>query len=93
MQGITYGYVRVSTKDQNEDRQLIAMENFGIPPDKIFIDKHSGKNFERPAYKNLLAILQPSDTVVIKSIDRLGRDYEEIINQWRLLTKEKNQIL
>ncbi|MBQ6976527.1 MAG: recombinase family protein [Selenomonadaceae bacterium] len=89
MQGITYGYVRVSTKDQNEDRQLIAMENFGIPPDKIFIDKHSGKNFERPAYKNLLAILQPSDTVVIKSIDRLGRDYEEIINQWRLLTKEK----
>ena len=84
-----YGYVRVSTKDQNEARQLIAMSEFGIPAENIFIDKQSGKNFERPAYKKLLDILQPADTLVIKSIDRLGRNYEEIIEQWRTLTKEK----
>lgn len=84
-----YGYVRVSTKDQNEARQLIAMSEFGIPAENIFIDKQSGKNFERPAYKKLLDIIQPADTLVIKSIDRLGRNYEEIIEQWRTLTKEK----
>ncbi len=84
-----YGYIRVSTKDQNESRQLIAMNEFGIPADNIFIDKQSGKNFERPAYKKLTATLQPADTLVIKSIDRLGRNYEEIIEQWRILTKEK----
>ena len=84
-----YGYVRVSTKDQNEARQIIAMKNFGIPANCIYIDKHSGKNFERPAYKSLMEILQPSDTLVIKSIDRLDRNYEEILEQWRILTKEK----
>lgn len=84
-----YGYVRVSTKEQNEARQIIAMKDFGIPENCIYIDKHSGKNFERPAYKSLIEILQPSDTLVIKSIDRLGRNYEEILEQWRILTKEK----
>ena len=89
MKGAIYGYVRVSTKDQNEARQVIAMNEFGIPSDNIYIDKQSGKNFERPAYKRLMAILEPTDTLVIKSIDRLGRNYEEIIEQWRSLTKEK----
>lgn len=84
-----YGYVRVSTKDQNETRQLIAMNEFGITADNIFIDKQSGKNFERPAYKKLMGTLQPADTLVIKSIDRLGRNYADIIEQWRILTKEK----
>lgn len=85
----TYGYVRVSTKEQNEARQMIAMKDFGIPSNCIYVDKYSGKNFERPAYKSLMEILQPSDTLVIKSIDRLGRNYEEILEQWRILTKEK----
>ena len=89
MKGAVYGYVRVSTKEQNEARQVIAMNEFGIPSDNIYIDKQSGKNFERPAYKSLMAILEPTDTLVIKSIDRLGRNYEEIIEQWRTLTKEK----
>ena len=89
MKGTIYGYVRVSTKEQNEARQVIAMNEFGIPSDNIYIDKQSGKNFERPAYKSLMAILEPTDTLVIKSIDRLGRNYEEIIEQWRILTKEK----
>ena len=89
MKGAVYGYVRVSTKEQNEARQVIAMNEFGIPSDNIYIDKQSGKNFERPAYKRLMAILEPTDTLVIKSIDRLGRNYEEIIEQWRSLTKEK----
>ena len=89
MQGTIYGYVRVSTKEQNETRQVIAMNEFGIPSDNIYIDKQSGKNFERPAYKNLMTILEPTDILVIKSIDRLGRNYEEIIEQWRVLTKEK----
>ena len=89
MKGTIYGYVRVSTKEQNETRQLVAMSNFGVPLSNIYIDKQSGKNFERPAYKNLMTILKPSDTLVIKSIDRLGRNYDEIIEQWRTLTKEK----
>ncbi len=89
MQSKIYGYVRVSTKEQNETRQVIAMNEFGIASDNIYIDKQSGKNFERPAYKNLMAILEPTDTLVIKSINRLGRNYEEIIEQWRVLTKEK----
>ena len=89
MKSAVYGYVRVSTKEQNESRQIIAMKNFGIPENCIYVDKHSGKNFERPAYKSLIEILKPSDTLVIKSIDRLGRNYEEIIEQWRVLTKEK----
>ncbi len=85
----TYGYVRVSTREQNEDRQFNAMREFGITGDNIFIDKQSGKDFERPAYKQLLKKLKPGDTLVVKSIDRLGRDYDEILEQWRIITKER----
>ncbi|WP_304942930.1 recombinase family protein [Vallitalea guaymasensis] len=84
-----YGYVRVSTKDQNEERQVIAMKNFGLLADRIVIDKQSGKDFNRPGYKKLLKKLKPDDTLVLKSIDRLGRNYEEILEQWRIITKEK----
>ncbi len=84
-----YGYVRVSSKDQNESRQLIAMANFPIQPKKIFTDKLSGKDFNRPQYLKMLRLIRPGDVVLIKSIDRLGRDYEEIQNQWRIITKEK----
>lgn len=84
-----YGYIRVSTKEQNEDRQLTAMQGLDIPEQNIFMDKHSGKDFERPQYKRLVKRLKPDDLLYIKSIDRLGRDYEEIQNQWRILTKEK----
>lgn len=83
-----YGYVRVSTKEQNEDRQLLAMQEFGV--DRIYTDKQSGKDFERPQYQKLLRKLKNGDTLVIKSIDRLGRNYEEILEQWRIITKEKN---
>lgn len=85
----TYGYVRVSTKEQNEDRQLIALAEFDIPVENLFMDKLSGKDFERPAYKDLLCCLEPDDLVIVKSIDRLGRNYEEIQEQWRIITKEK----
>ena len=85
----TYGYVRVSTKEQNEDRQIIAMQEFGVRGDCIVIDKCSGKNFERPGYQKLMHKLKAGDTLVIKSIDRLGRNYEEILEEWRHLTKEK----
>ena len=85
----TYGYVRVSTKDQNEDRQVIAMREFGVQNDRIIMDKQSGKDFDRPGYRRLVRKLKAGDTLVIKSIDRLGRNYEEILEQWRLLTKEK----
>jgi len=85
----TYGYVRVSTREQNEDRQLIAMRNFGVADENIFLDKQSGKDFDRKAYRKLLKKLRPGDTLVIKSIDRLGRDYGEILEQWRIITKEK----
>ncbi len=85
----TYGYVRVSTKDQNEDRQIIAMCEFGVEESHIILDKQSGKDFERPGYRKLLRKLKAGDTLVIKSIDRLGRNYDEILEQWRLLTKEK----
>jgi DNA invertase Pin-like site-specific DNA recombinase len=85
---VMYGYVRVSTKDQNEDRQLIAMRSFGIPEARIIIEKLSGKDFNRPAYKRLMKKIKPGDTLVIKSIDRLGRDYDEILEQWRVITKE-----
>ena len=84
-----YGYVRVSSKDQNEDRQILAMREFGIEKSDIYLDKQSGKDFDRPQYKRLLRKLKPDDTVVIKSIDRLGRNYQEILNQWRIITKEK----
>ena len=84
----TYGYVRVSTRDQNEDRQLDAMQELRIPGRNIFVDKQSGKDFERPQYKRLVRRLRAGDVVYILSIDRLGRNYEEIQNQWRMLTKE-----
>jgi len=89
MNNSTYGYVRVSTKDQNEARQMIAMREFGIDEKYIFIEKQSGKDFNRPQYKRLLRKLKAGDTLVIKSIDRLGRNYDEIIEQWRIITKEK----
>lgn len=86
---MTYGYVRVSTKDQNEDRQLIALREVGVQDKNIYIDKQSGKDFDRPQYKRLLRRMKRDDLLYIKSIDRLGRNYEEIQNQWRILTKEK----
>lgn len=85
----TYGYIRVSTKEQNDDRQRIAMQEFGVLEKQIYLDKQSGKNFERPAYQRLIKKLKPGDTLVIKSIDRLGRNYNEILEQWRFITKEK----
>ncbi|MDR1533059.1 MAG: recombinase family protein [Clostridiales bacterium] len=84
-----FGYVRVSMKEQNADRQIIALQPYQIPPGNLFIDKKSGKNFERPKYKRLFRTLRAGDLLYIKSIDRLGRDYGEIIEQWRLLTREK----
>ena len=84
-----YGYIRVSTRDQNEERQVIAMREFGVPEKNMVIDKQSGKNFARPGYRRLLKKLKPADTLVIKSIDRLGRNYDDVLEQWRLLTKEK----
>lgn len=84
-----YGYVRVSTTDQNEGRQLVALRERNVPCEHIFIDKQSGKNFDRPQYKRLIKKLKQGDLLYILSIDRLGRNYEEIQNQWRVLTKEK----
>ena len=86
----TYAYVRVSSKDQNAERQLIAVTEYGVESKNIYVDKQSGKDFNRPAYKKLMKKLKPTDVLVIKSIDRLGRNYTEIIEQWRFLTKEKN---
>ena len=85
----TYGYIRVSSKDQNEDRQLIALHGKGVKDACIYIDKKSGKDFDRPQYKRLVKKLKPGDLLMIQSIDRLGRNYEEVQNQWRILTKEK----
>ena len=84
-----YGYVRVSSKDQCEDRQLLALKEFGIVERNIYTDKISGKNFNRPQYHRLMKKLKQRDVVVILSIDRLGRNYDEIQNQWRIITKEK----
>jgi DNA invertase Pin-like site-specific DNA recombinase len=84
-----YGYVRVSTKEQNEDRQMVAMREFGVKDSNVILDKQSGKDFERPGYRRLMRRLKAGDTLVIKSIDRLGRNYDEILEQWRLLTKDK----
>ncbi len=84
-----YGYMRVSTREQNEDRQRLALLEFGVPEKAVFLDKQSGKDFERPAYKRLIGKLKPDDTLVIKSIDRLGRNYNEILEQWRIITKDK----
>lgn len=89
MSNKVYGYVRVSTKDQNEDRQIDALEDYPVLPKHIYVDKQSGKNFDRPQYQKLLKKLCPGDVLVIKSIDRLGRNYEEILQQWRIITKEK----
>lgn len=83
-----YGYVRVSSTDQNEDRQMIALHEQGIPDKCIFVDKQSGKDFNRPNYKKLVRKLRAGDLLFVLSIDRLGRNYEEIQNQWRILTKE-----
>ena len=84
-----YGYVRVSTKEQNEDRQMVAMREFGVKDSNVILDKQSGKDFERPGYRRLMRRLKAGDTLIIKSIYRLGRNYDEILEQWRLLTKEK----
>ncbi len=87
--GGAYGYIRVSSADQNEDRQLLAMREAKVPEDRIFLDKQSGKDFNRTNYKRLVKKLKPGDLLCIKSIDRLGRNYEEIQDQWRYLTREK----
>lgn len=84
-----YGYIRVSTKDQNEDRQKLAMFDFGVSKKNLYMDKQSGKDFERPGYQKLMRKIKPGDTLVIKSIDRLGRNYEEILEQWRTITRDK----
>lgn len=83
-----YGYVRVSSRDQNEDRQIIALNEFSGEFTKIFLDKQSGKDFNRPEYLRMLKLLREGDTAVIKSIDRLGRNYDEILREWRIITKE-----
>ena len=85
-----YGYIRVSSKDQNEDRQLIALNEVGVERKNVYLDKKSGKDFDRPQYKKLLRKLKKDDLLYIKSIDRLVRNYEEILQQWRILTKEKD---
>ena len=85
----TYGYIRVSTREQNEGRQAIAMQELSIPEENVFLDKQSGKDFRRPQYQRLVKKLKPDDLLYIKSIDRLGRNYGEILEQWRMLTKEK----
>ena len=84
-----YGYARVSTKEQNEQRQIIALTQFGLSEKQIYVDKQSGKDFDRTQYRRLLRRLKEGDTLVVKSIDRLGRNYEEILEQWRIITKEK----
>ena len=83
-----YGYVRVSSKDPNESRQVIALSDFGVPPENIFRDKQSGKDFNRPGYLKMVNTLQPGDLVCIESLDRLGRDYQDIQNEWRKLVHE-----
>ena len=86
---LIYGYIRVSTKEQNEDRQLVALHELNIPEKNIYMDKQSGKDFDRPQYKKLVRRMKKDDPLYIKSIDRLGRNYGEILEQWRVLTKEK----
>lgn len=87
---MNYGYARVSSKDQNEGRQVIALKNAGVNQDNIYIDKQSGKDFKRPSYTKLIRKLKSNDVLFIKSIDRLGRNYEEIIDQWKKITKVKH---
>ena len=88
--GNVYGYVRVSSKDQNEDRQVITMREMQVPEENIYIDKQSGKDFNRPQYKKLLRKVKDDDLIYIKSIDRLGRNYAEILEQWKIITKDKH---
>ncbi len=88
MMGKIYGYIRVSSQDQNEDRQIVAMQGRGVPQENIYTDKQSGKNFERPQYKRMVNKMKAGDLLYVLSIDRLGRDYAEIQNQWRILTKQ-----
>lgn len=85
-----YGYIRVSSKEQNEERQVIAMKKFGVKYQYIIVEKQSGKDFKRPKYQQMIQEMKQGDTLVVKSIDRLGRNYEEILEQWRILTKEKH---
>ena len=85
-----YGYIRVSSRDQNEDRQLIALRGAGVEERFLYMDKVSGKDFDRPEYRKLVKKLKPGDLLMIQSIDRLGRNYAEVQNHWRILTKEKN---
>ena len=87
--GTVYGYVRVSSRDQNEDRQIITMKEMNVPKCNIYIDRQSGKDFNRPQYIKLLKKVKPDDLICIKSIDRLGRNYSEILNQWKIITKDK----
>ena len=89
MEGTTYGYVRVSTREQNEARQLAAMREFGVEDERIVVEKLSGKDFNRPRYQRLVKGLRQKDVLVIKSIDRLGRNYTEILEQWAVITKER----
>ena len=84
-----YGYIRVSTREQHEDRQIIALREMAVPEANLFMDKQSGKDFERPQYRQMVQKLKKDDLLYIKSIDRLGRNYGEILEQWRVLTKEK----
>ena len=84
-----YGYARVSTREQNEERQIIALREYGVQDRYIFMDKQSGKDFDRPAYQRMIKNLKPGDLLIIKSIDRLGRSYEDILEQWRFITREK----
>ena len=88
--GNIYGYVRVSSKDQNEDRQVITMREMQVPEENIYVDKQSGKDFNRPQYKRLLRKVKADDLIYIKSIDRLGRNYSEILDQWKIITKDKH---
>ena len=90
MEGKVYGYIRVSTREQNEDRQRIAMKEYGVPEEHMYIDWQSGKDFDRPGYRELMGVLGENDTFVIKSIDRLGRNFDEILEQWRMITAEKH---
>lgn len=89
MKSTMYGYVRVSSKDQCEDRQILALREFQVPEKNIFMDKLSGKDFNRPQYRRMIRRIREGDVLVIKSIDRLGRNYEEILEQWRMITKDK----
>ena len=89
MESNTYGYVRVSTQEQNEARQLAAMREFGVEQANIIVEKLSGKDFKRPRYQHLVRLLKPGDVLVVKSIDRLGRNYDEILEQWGVITKKR----